>query len=1204
MRPLLLAVLLLPSLAWAEPVTASDCKRAAKEADALLVKGMAASAWAIAEDLGPRCAAMGLAPSAKVRKWAALSQDPNAYADERLVAAERVLIFTMIAYGPDHAYSGEWFGNLAQAYEELGFADLALPLWERALSVRERALGPDHVDTAATMDGLAGCLSSVGRYAEALPLYERSLAIFEAQLGPDHAYTATSLGNLALLQDQMGSYAQAEAGYRRALDIRERTLGPDHPDTATALDRLGGLLGALGRYGEAVPICERALAIREGVLGPDHPLTATSLDTLARVYQDMGAYDRALPMMERALAIREASFGPEHLIVAKAIGQLGGLYLDMGRFEDALAAQERALAMREAALGSDHPDVGVTCNDVANVLVELGEYAAARPLYERGLAIARTSLGEEHPRVGSALSNLAHLDAQIGAYEEALPGYERALALQEAAFGPDHPEVGITLNNLAEVHGDLGDYVAAKAVHERALAMREAVLGPDHPDTAISLNNLAGVYWRMGDPARALPLVQRALDIQERVLGPDHPDTLTTVNNLGVLYAQLGRLDDALPWYERALASTEKVRGAAHAETATSLGNLGTLLDARGEPERAAELHQRAVAASEAALGAAHPLTAFHRVQLASSLLDAGDAARALPLYEAALAAQEAALGPDHPDTTRTRWALAIALRALGRHEEAVRVARRVLDGYEAHLAHNLVVGSPAQQRAFLDAIGGTTPSLVSLAVGDLGKDRGAAEVALTSILRHKARSLDAEAALMAGVRGELDAGGRAALTSLRSALTERDALGRRRPSGDDTAWKAELAALDGEIDRLQADLAKRSAAFREATAPIGVDTVRAALPAGSALVEVVVYAPFDATKPTADRWGAPRYAAFVLRADGGVAWADLGPASAIDTAAKALRKALVGGKPWEAAAAELRALVLDPVRDAIAGAGRLYVAPDGELHLVPLQVMTDQPVVLLATGREALRHRAPMPAGEPPIVIAGVDYGGKGLWSELPGAAAEGRAVSALLGATPIVGAQATDAAVEGLRSPRVLHVATHGFFDAANPDDTDVVAARGVAVRTQGGAAPEGIGWDDRQAHTALWRSGLVLAGANAGDGEGYVAAAEVAAIDLSGTRLVVLSACETGLGAARAGQGVMGLRYALVVAGSRAQVLSLWKVDDAATQALMTVFYRELSAGRTAAEALTTARLEVAAKPAWAHPRFWAAFTLSGDPDVRLR
>jgi CHAT domain-containing protein len=188
--------------------------------------------------------------------------------------------------------------------------------------------------------------------------------------------------------------------------------------------------------------------------------------------------------------------------------------------------------------------------------------------------------------------------------------------------------------------------------------------------------------------------------------------------------------------------------------------------------------------------------------------------------------------------------------------------------------------------------------------------------------------------------------------------------------------------------------------------------------------------------------------------------------------------------------------------------------------------------------------------------------------------------------------GANATESLLKELSAPSILHIATHGFFLQPPSSSQTLNSSRQSNPVAQGGAAV------DRE--DALVLSGLALAGANrrqSGPGEdGILTALEVAALDLWGTRMVVLSACETALGDAKSGEGVYGLRRALVLAGSESQVMSLWKVSDEATRDLMIGFYQRLRAGEGRADALRNAQLTLLRNRA--HPFFWASFIQSGD------
>ena len=204
--------------------------------------------------------------------------------------------------------------------------------------------------------------------------------------------------------------------------------------------------------------------------------------------------------------------------------------------------------------------------------------------------------------------------------------------------------------------------------------------------------------------------------------------------------------------------------------------------------------------------------------------------------------------------------------------------------------------------------------------------------------------------------------------------------------------------------------------------------------------------------------------------------------------------------------------------------------------------------------------------------------------FDRLPGTATESRTVGSLLSpATVLTGTEATETALKAVQSPRVLHIATHGFFLA--DQDLSTAASPGGATSLE----------------DPMLRSGIVLAGANigkSGNDDGVLTALEAAGLNLSGTQLVVLSACETGVGEVKTGEGVFGLRRAFMVAGAETLVMSLWQVDDTATQRLMTEFYQRLAKGQDRGEALRQASLTLMQEPAYRHPFFWASFIAAGE------
>jgi len=398
---------------------------------------------------------------------------------------------------------------------------------------------------------------------------------------------------------------------------------------------------------------------------------------------------------------------------------------------------------------------------------------------------------------------------------------------------------------------------------------------------------------------------------------------------------------------------------------------------------------------------------------------------------------------------------------------------------------------------------------------------------------------------------------------------------------------------------------AREQDAKRERTSLLS--RVQARVPQGAALIEMVRYRPFDPRPGLAEdkRWAADRYGAYVMHPEGEAQYIDLGEAAPLDKQIAEFRAALAD--PVRAAARDLaRKLdetLMRPVRTRLGDTRTLYVAPDGALNLIPLGALVDETgsyllerytINYLASGRDLLDLGRNDPARGPAVIIADPVFDAKDAgnpqstdgssrrsidfrsfkFDRLPGTAAEAQALKSVLpDASVLTGTAATETAAKKIAGPRILHIATHGFFLEDLPGN----------------------------AEDPMLRSGLVFAGVNAlssAEDDGVLTALEASNLDLRGTKLVVLSACETGLGEVKNGEGVFGLRRAFVVAGAETLLMSLWQVADEATKDLMTSYYNRLSRGESRSEALRQTQLAMLKDPKTAHPFFWAAFISSGE------
>ncbi|NEQ59034.1 MAG: tetratricopeptide repeat protein [Moorea sp. SIO4A1] len=881
------------------------------------------------------------------------------------------------------------------------------------------------------------------------------------------------------------------------------------------------------------------------------------------------------------LSGREASAEELSLTEASQLNQQVEELYQQGKYSEAIPLAEKALEIRQEIWGEDHLDVATSLNNLALLYQSQGRYPEAEPLYRQALALTKKLFGQDHPDVATSLNNLAALSESQGRYPEAEPLFRQALALTKKLLGQDHPDVAISLNNLAALYESQGRYPEAEPLYRQALALRKKLLGQDHPDVAISLNNLAALYERQGRYPEAEPLFRQALALRKKRLGEDHHHVAISLNNLAILYYMQGRYGEAEPLYRQALALRKKRLGQDHPDVAISLNNLAALYWAQGRY------------------------------------------AQAEPLLQQALALRKKLLGQDHPDLAISLNNLAALYWAQGDPTSALNLFSQGLDLEEKNLDYNLVVGSESQKQDYLNTLSGAIDLAISLHLQQDSQNQKAARLALTTILRRKGRILDTTTNSWQRLRQNLtpeDQKPFDQLNDTRAQLAKLYHQGSDNQSLDD--YKIQLEKLTKTKQTQEKALLEKSAEFQRTTQVATLKAVQAQLPPDAVLIEFFQYRPFDPKTPPNQRCGRPcsRYVVYTLDSDGRFQGIDLGLAEEIDPLIAnftiAIRNPRIRISQVKDAARELEKAILAPIRAQIGNSNHLIISPDGALNLIPFEALVDKnnqflienvTVTYLTSGRDVLRFPVQAPPQQPPVLIADPIFGKpgetvqlaqnptrSGNWPQrkllpLPGTRDEAEAIAEILPQAQLrLGRQATEAVIKQVNRPSILHIATHGFFEGNQRVDS-LVAGKPLL-----------------QSRLSLLNSGLVLAGVqNYQSGnlanvvqDGVLTALEASGLNLYGSELVVLSACETGLGELSQGEGVYGLRRALVLAGSQSQVISLWQVDDQSTKELMVSYYQKLKQGLGRSEAMRQAQLEMQQNQKYQHPYFWAAFINSGN------
>ncbi|WP_184920323.1 CHAT domain-containing protein [Saccharothrix ecbatanensis] len=892
-----------------------------------------------------------------------------------------------------------------------------------------------------------------------------------------------------------------------------------------------------------------------------------------------------------AARVQEINAKATDLLARKDIAEAAGL-----------AEESLRLA---AGLEENSPERTQSHYNVGLVTYYAGDLVRAEQVLSDLVTVAK---GQEHGNrflVAGALNVLGNIHADLARFELAEPVLLDALEQLRLADRTEDAQYAQVQANLAEVCREMGDTQRAILLCNAALRSMWESLGPDHPEYARTLKNFGGMLMEIGEYERAEHCLVQAQETFRAVLPAGHPDLATAGQALAHLYLEQQRYEDAESELRSAL---EISRNAGRAESLGRAVGAGLLANAymmtgRFDEARGVLLESRATL--DRLVGPVHPLSAT----------------------------VVANLGVLHALEGDTRGAFALTM-------EAEHVHSRLLFDAFATASERLQVNRLGRQYLQLSA-------LLSL-VAALGAPDDEVAQAFDLVLRRKGLSGEAQAS----VRDEIRVGGVSDLEpriahvrSLREKIA-RKTLSGPGPEGQ-RAHLDVLVAWTEEKERLEAELSRAVPAthLQQRVRQLSGRSLRSLLPPRSALVEIVCFGLLSFTVPKSGQDPARtrmRYWAFILRPDEGLRLIDLGDAEKIDRLVAGYRDEAVGTGtardlvPHEPAAdtaeldagTALRAAVFDPLRPALGDARRLFLCPDGDMSRLPWEVLPvssdrrlidDYEISYLGCGRDLLRVSTPSTGeGTASVVIADPDFDlsasgtsrdpgdrtTRGLrqaglsFDRLHGTNREGRAVAALLGVRPLMGAAATEAAAKSCLRPTVLHIATHGYFLPDTDRERDRPAPAALAAPL--------LGRLSNARDSPFLHSGLALAGANtwlaggvlpAEAEDGILTAEDVSGMDLAGTELVTLSACETGLGSHHVGEGVLGLRRAFTSAGARTVVMSLWRVPDDETQTLMTDFYRRIVAGEGRAAALRHAQLELRRQRP--HPYYWGAFICQGDP-----
>lgn len=1048
-------------------------------------------------------------------------------------------------------------------------------------------------------------LRASGQFDEAIAAFKQQTALVREIVGQENADSvAGCLEQLAATYEDKGDLKSALRYRRDVLEIR--TALAEKPESKPW--QLGDARAESQRTEALAKLSAEALAR----LKKCDQLSIQAFELIRK-----GDAAQAIALQKQALATQRELLGDRSNTVANSLFSLGCFALQAKDFTQSAKLLQEALAIRLETVGEVHPATANVLLGLSNALQLGGNPREALPVCQRLLRVLTAIHGPESIELLPALNSLDSVCIVLGDVSQERKTKEQLLAVIRHAHGPESLQAAQVMANLGERRAVLGEHRESRRMLDDAVNIFLRKL-PNDMATAGVIEQSALVATLVGDEQGARQRFQQAHEVRTRVL-----DTLDVDDdrNLAVLSRALS---DEVMWSLR----QEDVAA----------------VKARGR--ELMKIYDRMAAGKEVVSN-----LAFRRGML---LMQLGDAHRRLGDWPAAVARLDEAArlfsedppGSKPSDVASALWRLARAEGAQEHWDDALEAMHRAVRVVHQELRLSIWALAESEQLQYLQVWG--QPILhdaLGLALAQ-PNDPQAAAFAGACLLNLKSLTYEALTAGTAAPEGAANSAEAhelaVQLRRTRAKLAGLQSRAGKPKSPDKLRQVAELVAEEKRLSRRWAEL---TAQRPEGSTWRDVDELRATLAAGSVVIDI---ARIERRDLAGKAPSVPTYLAVVIppAAEGELRIVSLGSASEIDSIVAEARGQLRvrGGEDEDAlaAVAALRRLVFDPLR-AVTSAKNWIVIPDGDLWLVPWgafplekgrYAVEERDFSYQVSARELLAKHGTVQANAP-VVLANPDFNAlttfkqpsakrrrladtqlKRLrtdWDALPGTAREADTIRPSLtkyaGAKPheLLGKAATKDALLAVARPKVLVVSTHGYFlrpPRVRPARAD---SRGIDLIIDEKPPLNAAAVDvPAEPINPLLLCGLVLAGANqprAAEGEDarIVSGLEIVGADLAGTELVVLSACETGLGAVRSAEGVAGLRHAFHLAGARAVAATLWKIPDGPTALLMGDFFQNLANGQTKVAALNNAQrhaIETGREHKTARPYYWAAFTLTGQ------
>ncbi len=1079
-------------------------------------------------------------------------------------------------YGTENRKTLTAIFYLARTYYELKQVEKALALHTQVLNARILQFGKKDVDTLESMDDTSNCLRYLGNWEKAESLFNESKLIkLSSRLGDNHPETLKQMKTLAIAYHESGEYIKASDLEQIILENNKIRFGKINSITIESMLSLAETMRLLGDFKKARSLLKEIIEIQNTNL-LDNDLNLRIEAELANILIQQGEYAQAQSIYERILVFRRNKFGDDHRITLTTMNNLAVVLFDQGKYLEAAELQEKLVLAADKKYALDDSARLSLVSNLALTYRYLGQFDKSIVLNKQILEIRLSNLGENHPKTLISMNNLADVYAEIGQYELAFDLNSKVYTISSQSLGKKHPTTIDSMNNLANNYLDLNQPKKALPIFSEALVLLKELLGDNHPSTLKSMSNLAENYVRLNQNDEAIKLNIQTLNLKRSILGFEHPDTLITIDNLAVIYFRDKKYSEALNLLEESYMINNKRFGETYIGTLESMNRMAQLYEKTQQSEKYFDLIPRIVKGVEK-IRSLPDLKSEDRSSLFSMFAD--NYQTYASWYGLSNQLEQAFVLADlsKARTLSENIVLQAALRSLPLQEQ------KKIQDYETKLSvlrdeQLRMIKSDSQNLADLRAINRKI------------SEQQAQYLELFSTLSQQHSNFN-----------------KLNINKSVNPSNAKDLLNKNEVFISFLVTKkgfAQVFVIDSNEKITWVNLGS-------------ILNLSSTIKAYKELIENDV----------------SHVGYLVSLKEGGFQWLEIGQPMPEGSTAVAYDRHLIESY--------LHNFFIEPILPFVESHNRWVISPDKDLALLPFDVLIDfnkngevpfapqlisrnitlvQSFNVFSLLKSREREYSKLHRSKQLFAMGNPTYIQSDLVEEIFSRGRKSRGFTINRSSninsnssSLVLNMQFEQALMQQLKwinlpgtEKEIRNIAQ--IFNQGSNKLNNIVDiflredASELKLRELNSAGKlKDYKYLLFSVHGYLAQnsslSSIVLSQQNLSpEIDGYITANEWPLYDIK-SDLTVLSACDTGVGKIQAGESVLGLPYALFVAGNKNTLLTLWPVDDDATAEFMTRFFNKLSRGINQSDALRETKQEFLLHPLWNKPKYWSAFVLYG-------